>query len=98
MEGQIRISPEQMRSRAGEYRTQAETVGGVISSMDTLLSALQGEWEGESSKAFQIRFEELRPTFFSAQELINEIAATLDANANEMEAVDYQMAANTQGS
>lgn len=97
MEGQIRISPEQMRSRAGEYRTQADTVGGVISAMDTLLSALQGEWEGESSKAFQFRFEELRPSFLNAQELINEIAATLDANANEMEAVDYQMAANTQG-
>lgn len=41
MAGQIRITPDQMRSRAGEYRQQQDQVGEVISRMDSLLSQLQ---------------------------------------------------------
>lgn len=46
MASQIRITPDQMRERAGQYRTEADTVNGVITKMDSLLQALQGEWEG----------------------------------------------------
>ncbi len=44
MANQIRITPDQMRTRANEYRTEAETVNGVIQKMDSLLGQLQSEW------------------------------------------------------
>ena len=37
MAGQIRITPDQMRSRAGQYRNEADNVGNVISSMETYI-------------------------------------------------------------
>ena len=96
-QGQIRITPEQMRSRAGEYRTQAQSVDDVIIAMDTLLNNLQSEWEGESSAAFADRFTELRPGFVSAKDLINEIASALDATANDIEDLDKKIAGQWRG-
>lgn len=92
MAGQIRITPDQMRSRANEYRTEAENVGNVISKMDSLLAALQTEWEGESSRAYEARFNELRPGFVRAQDLINEIAQSLDSTAQSLEETDANIA------
>ncbi|MBO7674035.1 MAG: WXG100 family type VII secretion target [Atopobiaceae bacterium] len=94
MAGQIRITPDQMRGRANEYRQEAESVQTVIGKMDRLLTALQGEWEGESSRAYATRFGELRPGFVKARELIDEIARALDATAASLEEVDAQIAAS----
>lgn len=93
MANQIRISPEAMRGRASQYRAQAEAVNGVIAEMDNLLSALQGEWEGASSESYAKRYQELKPGFQKAEELITEIAAALDSTANILEETDSSIAA-----
>lgn len=93
MAGQIRVTPDQMRSRANEYRREAENVQNVIGRMDALLSQLQGEWEGEASRAYESRFHELRPGFVQAKELIDEIARALDNTALTLEETDSQIAA-----
>lgn len=90
--GQIRISPDQMRERAGQYRVEADTVNGVISKMDSLLQQLQSEWEGASSEAYAARYQELRPGFTKAEELIREIAAALDSTAKIIENADEDIA------
>lgn len=97
MAGQIRIGPDAMRGRAGEYRNQAEAVNGVIGAMDSLLAALQGEWEGAASSAYAARYAELKPGFVKAEELINEIAAALDSTARIMEETDSSIAAQFAG-
>lgn len=94
MANTIRITPTQMRSRANEYRTQAQTVQDVIGRMDTLLRELQGEWEGASSRAYAARFAELRPGFVRAKDLIDEIARALDATATALEETDAQLASS----
>lgn len=81
-----------MRERAGEYRTEAENVENVISKMDSLLEQLQSEWEGSASEAYAAKFEELRPGFVSAKELIDEIAAALDKTAEIVENTDNDIA------
>ena len=97
MAGQIRITPDQMRTRANEYRTERDNVQQVISKMDSLLSALQGEWEGEASRAYEARFQELRPGFVKAQELIDEIAQSLDATAQTLEETDSSIVGSFRG-
>ena len=88
MSGTIRMTPEQMRSRAGEYRTQADAVHDVISKMDSLLSALQSEWEGASAQSYEARYQELKPNFIKVEELIQDIATALDNAANTLEQAD----------
>ena len=70
MANQIRMTPDVMRQRANEYRTQGEAVNEVISKMDQLLGQLQSEWEGNASEAYAARYQELKPGFQKASELI----------------------------
>ena len=97
MSNQIRMTPDQMRTRASEYRTQAGMVNEVITKMDSLLEQLMGEWEGSSSVAYSEKFAELRPGFVKAEELINEIATALDNTAQIMEETDEGIAAQFRG-
>ena len=63
MANQIRITPDQMRERANQYRNEADTVNGVITKMDSLLQTLQSEWEGAASESYAARYQELKPGF-----------------------------------
>ena len=90
----IRISPDVMRERASQYRNEAQRVNEVIAKMDSLLGQLQGEWEGAASQSYAARYNELKPGFVKAEELINEIAAALTSTANIMEQTDVDIAAH----
>ena len=90
--GQIRMTPDTMRERAGEYRTEAENVQSVIDKMDRLLETLLTEWEGSASEAYANKFAELRPSFVKGKELIDDIAAALDKTAEAVESTDTQIA------
>ena len=92
MANQIRITPDQMRQRAGQYRNEADTVNGVIGSMDSLLGQLQAEWEGAASESYAQRYAELKPGFQKAEELIREIAQALDSTARIVEETDSSIA------
>ncbi len=90
--GQIRMTPDTMRTRAGEYRTESENVSNVIDKMDKLLEALMSEWEGAASEAYATKFGQLRPAFVEAKNLIDEIAVALDKTAEAVESTDSQIA------
>ena len=92
MANQIRITPDQMRQRANDYRREADTVNGVIKKMDTLLQQLQSEWEGSASESYAVRYDELKPGFMRAEELIREIATALDSTAKIVEQTDSEIA------
>jgi WXG100 family type VII secretion target len=92
MAGQIRITPDQMRARSGEYTTEAGKVDDVIAKMDQLLSALQSEWEGDAAESYSQRFTELRPGFVKAKELIDEIAQALNKTADVVQETDERIA------
>ena len=92
MANQIRITPDQMRQRANQYRTEADTVNGVIKKMDSLLQQLQSEWEGSASESYATRYAELTPGFQKAEELIREIAQSLDSTARIVEETDSDIA------
>lgn len=97
MASQIRMTPDTMRARANEYRTEAGNVEAVIGKMDSLLNALQSEWEGSAADSYAVRYEELRPAFVKAEDLIKEIAKALDASANYMEESDQNIANSWRG-
>lgn len=92
MASQIRMTPETMRTRAGEYTTQANNLQSVINKMDALLRNLQSEWEGSASDAYAARFAELRPGFVKAKELVDEISAALKKTAQIVEETDSNIA------
>ncbi len=92
MSGQIRMTPEQMRARASEFGVQGDKTQEVINNMDRLLNSLQEEWEGAASRSFKQKFEELRPGFVKARELIEDINKVLSDTARIVEETDRELA------
>lgn len=89
----IRIDPEVMRTRAGQFRSEAERIQEVISNMDNLLSNLQSEWEGNASQSYAQRYtSEFKPNLQNTQEMVVEIASALDKIAQNMQEQDQALA------
>jgi WXG100 family type VII secretion target len=96
MSGQIRMTPEQMRTRANEVRSNGDTFEGVINSMQNIINELQTEWEGAASQAFEQQFEALKPSFVKMRELIADIGTQLNQTADAVEALDNEIASKFQ--
>ena len=92
MAGQIRITPEQMRIRAGEFRTEGINFENVITKMQGLINSLQEEWEGQASQQFAGQFETLKPSFNQMRQLIDDIGGQLDGTATAIENLDQDIA------
>lgn len=92
MSGQIRLTPTQMRTRAGEVRTQGQIFEDVINKMQGIINELQTEWEGQASQAFYDQFVRLKPAFNDMRRLIDDIGTQLDSTANALEDLDQQIA------
>ncbi len=93
MANQIRMTPETMRTRAGEYTAEAVKLQDIIKKMDGLLKNLQSEWEGDASAAYAAKFAQLRPGFVKAKELIDDISTALKSTAKVVEETDSKIAA-----
>jgi WXG100 family type VII secretion target len=94
MAGPIRIDPDVMDQRAGEYRQREVEVNDIISKMDSMLNILMGEWEGEAARSYQERWQgDLKPSFQRASGLIEEIAVALNKIASIQRENDAQIAA-----
>ena len=92
MSGQIRMTPEQMRQRAGEFRTESDNTEQVISKMQSLIGTLRSEWEGQAAQKFDEQFQQLKPSFQKMRELISDVATQLDQTAMAVEQLDRDIA------
>jgi len=88
--GQLRVTPEQLHGRATEYRAQGTQVETVIGKLDSLIGALESEWEGNSAARYIAQYSDLRPSFVSMQQLISDLATALDKEADKFASADGQ--------
>ena len=91
MNKMIKMTPETMRQRAGEYSTQASNLDSIIKKMDKLLTQLQTEWEGQAAEGFAAKCAELKPGFTKARDLITDISTALKTSADKLEQTDKEI-------
>ncbi len=92
MAGQIRITPDEMRSRAMDYTSRREELTTLIGNLDTLLASLREEWEGTSSEQFEEQWNGIKPGFNNCEELLDSITTQLNQTAQAMESLDADIA------
>ncbi len=92
MAGQIRMTPETMRTRASQTDKQAENMQNLINAMDKLLQTLKSEWEGDAMKGYEDRYNKIKPSFKNAKELLDEVAHNLRETAKIVEETDKNIA------
>lgn len=92
MAGQIKMTPETMRTRSKQANQQAESMQNLCDAMDRLLTTLRGEWEGEAMRGYEDRFNKIRPVLRNAKELLDEISHNLNETAMIVEETDQNIA------
>ena len=98
MAGTLRMSPETMRQRANEVRTQGENVDQAVNYLRRLIvDQLPTEWEGTASDAFANQFLRLEPAFREMRELVSQIGYQLDQTAHATESLDAEIASKFRG-
>jgi len=97
MSGQIRTTPDELRQRSAEYRRESEVITQTISSLDNLISRLQGEFEGQAAQAFQQQYQDIRPHFVRGQEMTDSLSQQTMQMAQNFESLDQQMASSLRG-
>ncbi|MFX3616602.1 MAG: WXG100 family type VII secretion target [Sporolactobacillus sp.] len=92
MAGQIRLTPEELRSYAAKYGQESSNTGELIGRLDGMINQLAQVWEGASSQAFKSQYERLRPSFNQMQQLLEDINHQLAKTATILEDTDRQIA------
>ena len=63
MAGQIRMSPEELKSKAARYGQGANQIEDILSQLQNLQNELRGEWEGRAFEGFDRQFNQLKPKY-----------------------------------
>lgn len=88
MAGQIRMTPETMRTRSREAGDQAANMEALRTRMERLLNDLRREWEGDAMEGYEQRFNEIRPVLKKAKDLLDEISHNLSKTADIVQQTD----------
>ncbi|PLT31942.1 WXG100 family type VII secretion target [Bacillus sp. V5-8f] len=97
MSGNIRVTPGELRTVAGQYSTESGNVAELVSRLDNMRDHLRNIWEGASSDAFAQQYEELKPSFVQMSTLLEEVSQQLSKSADILEETDQQIASQIRG-
>ena len=73
MAGQIRMSPEELKSKATRYGQGANQIEDILRQLQNLQNELRGEWEGRAFEGFDQQFNQLKPKVQNFAQLLQEI-------------------------
>lgn len=90
---QIRMTPDTMRARARQTDQNKKKAEDVMRAMDSLLTTLKSEWEGEAVKGYEDRYNMIKPVLKNTIELLDEISKNLISTAQIVEETDRKIAA-----
>lgn len=89
----IQVTPEMLRSKAGEVRNYRGQHDDTMARIKNLVYALNEIWKGEGQDAFLSKYESMQPTFSNFSELLETYAKLMDVAANDLESTDQSLKA-----
>ncbi len=88
----IRITPDELRSKAQEVRGKSQEHEAVIANITSLVNGLNAEWTGAAQDAYVAKFQEMQPRFSDFLELLEAYAMNMDEAARVLEEADGELA------
>lgn len=89
--GRIKITPEQVRSVAGQFRQSSEASQDMVNRLNTSMRALEPEWEGMTKERFYMQFQEWQSKMGQFVVLLNDINQQLLVISQRFEQADSQV-------
>jgi len=94
MSGQIRMTPQELKSKATKYGSSSDQIRTILDELSNLQEQLRSEWEGKAFERFDDQFEQLKPKVKNFAQLLNQIKDQLDQTADAVEQHDVQLSKN----
>lgn len=93
MEGQLKVTPQDLINTSTTFATKGQTVATLTSDMLALVSGLSGNWEGDAAGAYTKKFSELSEDISQINNKIKEHVDDLQEMAKRYQTAEDQ---NTQ--
>lgn len=94
MAGQIRMTPEELKSKAARYEQSAQQIEQILSNLTHLQQELSGEWEGQAFRKFDEQFQQLSPKVQNFAQLMHDINTQLNKTADAVAEHDEALSRN----
>lgn len=94
MSGQIRMTPEELKSKAIRYGQSARQIEEILHNLSNLQEELRGEWEGRAFERFDDQFRQLKPRVQDFANLMQEINMQLNKTADAVTQHDEALSRN----
>lgn len=88
----IQVTPDQLRTKAGELRGYKADHDEAMQKMRTLMTNLNEVWKGEAQDALLAKYEGMQSTFTQFAEMLDDYAKLMDSSANQLEQLDQSLA------
>ncbi|QKY69807.1 WXG100 family type VII secretion target [Lentibacillus sp. CBA3610] len=94
MAGQIRMTPDELQSKAQVYGQGSDQIDDVLRKLRNLQDQLRGEWEGRAFERFDDQFRQLEPKVQDFSQLLMEIQTQLQKTAQTVQEQDEALSQN----
>ncbi len=94
MAGQIRMTPEELKSRATRYGQSGSQIEQILSDLTNLQAVLSQEWEGQAFNRFNDQFNQLSPKVRDFAQLMHDIHDQLNKTADAVAEHDEALSRN----
>lgn len=92
MAGQIKLTPDELRTSAQKYTQGSQSVQDVLTSLTNEQAVISENWDGTAFDAFETQFNELSPKVSQFAELLESINTQLNGVASTIEETDSSIA------
>lgn len=95
MAERITITPEELRSSANVFLTQADQISEILKTLEKEVESLESTWEGAAQDQFLSVYQTMSPEFMKmATQVLPGISNTLNSIAQKLEETDEQIASS----
>lgn len=90
--GQIKLTPEELRTSAVKYTNGSTDIDNVLSILTSEQETIRENWEGTAFERFDNQFTELKPKIQEFSQLLQDINTQLNSVADTIEQTDQDIA------
>jgi len=94
MAGQIRMTPEELQTKAKRYGEGSQRIEEIRNDLSNLQNELRSEWEGRAFERFDEQFTQLNPKVVEFSELLQQIQDQLTKTAEAVAQQDEELSRN----
>lgn len=92
MAGQIKLTPEELRTSARRYSEGSHTIEDILNQLKSEQQVIDANWEGAAWDRFDQQFQDLVPQVQQFSQLLEDIYQQLLSVADTIEQTDQDIA------